>query len=75
MSDQFQQLELIEGQYYVSRTDNNESAPQLFATLSERILGGPFANKDDANQFVSQQDQQPTSYHVWQHSAEFVSQA
>ena len=75
MSDQFQQLELIAGRFYVSRTDNNEPTQQPLATLSERILGGPFANKDDANQFVSQQDQQPTSYHVWQHSVEYASQA
>ena len=75
MNDQFQQLELIEGQYYVSQNDNNEPTQQSLATLSERILGGPFANQNDADQFVSQQLQQPTSYRVWQHSEEFASQA
>ncbi len=75
MNDQFQQVELIEGQFYVSQTDNNEPTQLSFATLSEQIIGGPFAKRDDANQLVSQQTQQPTSYHVWQHNEELAIQA
>ena len=75
MNDQLQQVELIDGQFYVSQTDNNEPTQRSFATLSKQIIGGPFANRDAGNQFVSQQTQQPTSYHVWQHNEELASQA
>ena len=75
MNDQFQQAELIKGQYYVSQTNSNEPTQQSFTTRLEQIVGGPFPDKKDAIRFVSQQTQPPTSFQVWQHTEEYASKA
>jgi DNA-binding SARP family transcriptional activator len=74
MANQFLQVELIEGKFYVSKADSNEQTQMDSSKFAERILGGPFDREDHAKEWVNQQSERPNSFHIWQHSKEYASQ-